>query len=182
MLKPALAAFALAAVAAMSAPAEAHDANDLRNGWFGAPFFYEFAHRYDDRADRGRDVERHFHYKNGKRVVHAHPFRRGHDHGRGWSDAKRYKDKKQRYVRDRDHDRRDYWRWRQHREEANRHSHRREAQRHDGRHDDARNHDHRRDAQRHDRRQDDRDRDWRQSRQDGDRRWWDDRRGQNRNR
>jgi hypothetical protein len=174
MFKPALAALAFAAIAAASAPAEAHDSDASRYGLLGAPFFYEFAHRYDDRDgrydrrdryDRGRDVERHFHYKKGKRVVHAHPFRKGHDHGRGWSDAKRFKEKKKRYVRGRDHDRRDYWRWRQHREEANRHDHRREAQRHDGRrHDhDARDHNHRRDAQRHD----GRDRDWRDSRRDG---------------
>lgn len=164
MLKPALAALAFAAMAAISGGAQAHDTNTGRYGVFGAPFFYDFAHRGDDRNGRydRNDRERHVHFRNGNRLVHEHKFKkRSHKHGKGWGQARFPRDGWTRHSDRRDH------RW-------DRHDHRREAQRHDGRHDhDARDHNHRREAQRHDH---DRDRDgwnWRDSRRDDDRRWRD---------
>lgn len=165
MFRPALAALAFAVMAALSGGAQAHDTNTGRYGVFGAPFFYDFAHRGDGRYDRRNDG-RHVHFRNGKRLVHSHRSKnRRHEHGKGWSRAYWPGDDVRRHTRDW----RDFWRddrWRDSRRDDRwRDEHRHDGRR-DGRHDhDARNDDH------------DGDRgDWRDSRQNDGARWRDRRR------
>jgi len=76
MQKPAFIAFTFAALAALSSAAEAADADRWRYGFFAAPKVHQFAKPYDDGPNapaHGGRIERHTHYRNGEREIHAHP-------------------------------------------------------------------------------------------------------------
>ncbi len=85
MLKPALAAFAFALVAAVAGGADAHDFGGIPHVAHDPAPSSQPAHKPEtktgykpaQRYDQGRDrFKRHPHYRNGKRVVHSHAIKR----------------------------------------------------------------------------------------------------------